>query len=322
MKNDLIDRYIYAVTKRMNHRIRDDVQKELYALVEDMLTERCGNAAPAEKDIRIVLTELGTPQELYAKYDENSGRSLIGPPYYGTYKLVTGIVLACVALGMTVSSLIIHFVEAQLWYETLLSWISMMWSGCLQGFAIVTILFAFFCRRGVQLGEPFNFDNLPPVPKRTEQISRWECVFSIAFCVIFLVLFLAAPQYIFGYWGAEKIIPLFDVDVLQGCWYLILIYGVLDIVRETVRLLERQYNRKVMLTTLVTNSLSVVVAVLWLTKPNLINGEFITHIEQIMEGDAAFIAEVFVNFQFFFLGIILFALVLDTVEAIVKTLKK
>ena len=78
MKNDLIDRYIYAVTKRMNPKIREDVQNELYGLVDDMLAERCGEVTPTEKDIRVVLTELGSPQELYAKYDEDSKKCLIG----------------------------------------------------------------------------------------------------------------------------------------------------------------------------------------------------------------------------------------------------
>ena len=34
MKNDLIDRYIYAVTRRMKPKIREDVKKELYGLVD------------------------------------------------------------------------------------------------------------------------------------------------------------------------------------------------------------------------------------------------------------------------------------------------
>ena len=60
--NDLVERYIYAATKRMPRKQREDVSLELRGLVEDMLAERCGSVTPTEKDIRIVLTELGTPQ--------------------------------------------------------------------------------------------------------------------------------------------------------------------------------------------------------------------------------------------------------------------
>ena len=80
MKNDMIERYIYAVTKRMNPKVREDVSMELRGLIDDMLLERCGDETPTDKDVRVVLTELGTPQELYAKYDDDKDKGLIGQP--------------------------------------------------------------------------------------------------------------------------------------------------------------------------------------------------------------------------------------------------
>lgn len=322
MKNDLVERYLYAVTKRLNPKIRDDVKKELEALIDDMLTERCGGAQPTEKDVRVVLTELGTPQELYAKYDGSSGKCLIGQPYYNTYKLVMEIVLPSVALGMTVSSIMIHFVETQLWYETLLSWFSMMWSGMLQGFAIVTLIFAIFNHKGVKLGESYNLDDLPPVPKKKEEISRGDCIFSIAFSVVFMVIMLAVPQYIIGYWGPDKVVALFNTDALRSSWYLILIFGSMDIVRSTIRLLEGRYNRKVMIGTVVTNCIAAVAAILWLTNPHIINPEFVTHVQDAFAGEAKFIQDIFLNFGDFFLAVILIALAADTAKAVIKYLKK
>lgn len=78
MKNDLTERYIYAVTRRLPRKQREDVSMELRGLIDDMLDERCGDVVPTEKDIRVVLTELGTPQELYARYDEEADKCLIG----------------------------------------------------------------------------------------------------------------------------------------------------------------------------------------------------------------------------------------------------
>ncbi|MBO4938460.1 MAG: hypothetical protein J6C98_05600 [Oscillospiraceae bacterium] len=322
MKNDLIERYIYAVTRRMDHRIRNDVQQELYSLVDDMLAERCGGLAPSEKDIRVVLTELGTPQELYARYSDDGEKCLIGQPYYGTWKLVTKIVLAAVGIGVTVSALLESFAGTQTWYESVLSWLAMLWSGGMQGIGVVTILFAVFSRKGVQLGEPYNLDNLPPVPKKRQQISRGDCIFAIAFCAVITVLLLAAPQYLIGYWGPDKVIALFDTQVLNRCWYLILIFAVADITRSTVRLLEGQYNRKTLIVTLAANAVAAAAAALWLTMPNLINGEFVIHVQEAMAGEEAFIRNIFMNFDRFLLVVILLALILDTVEAAVKTLKK
>ena len=88
MKNDLIERYIYAVTKRLPQKVQKDISDELRTLIDDMLVERCGELVPEEKDIRVVLTELGTPEELYEKYNPDNKKCLIGSPYYSTYFLL------------------------------------------------------------------------------------------------------------------------------------------------------------------------------------------------------------------------------------------
>lgn len=49
MKNNLIERYICAVTKRLSNSLKEDVAMELNSLIEDMLSERCGEVAPSEK---------------------------------------------------------------------------------------------------------------------------------------------------------------------------------------------------------------------------------------------------------------------------------
>ena len=40
MKHDLIERYVYAATKRLPSKNREDVSMELRGLIDDMLTER------------------------------------------------------------------------------------------------------------------------------------------------------------------------------------------------------------------------------------------------------------------------------------------
>ena len=111
MNNDLVERYIYAATKQMPRKQREDVSMELRGLVEDMLSERCGSRTPEEKDVRVVLTELGTPQELYSQYSDDADACLIGQPYYSTYVFVLKIVLGAAVVGMTISNLILQILE-------------------------------------------------------------------------------------------------------------------------------------------------------------------------------------------------------------------
>ena len=100
VKNDLIERYVYAVTKYMKADLKKDVSAELETIIQDMLEERCGDVMPTEHDIRVVLTELGTPAELASKYKSETQDCLIGQPYYNLYVYVLKIVTACVIGGM------------------------------------------------------------------------------------------------------------------------------------------------------------------------------------------------------------------------------
>lgn len=189
MNNDLIERYIYAVTKRLSRKQREDVAQELRGLIDDMLTERCGNITPTEKDVRVVLTELGTPQELYAQYDEDGKKCLIGQPYYSTYKFVLKVVLLSVAGGLTAVHLIWQIIQPQEIIGALTQWLEYTCEGLVSTFAFVTMLFAYSYHKDVQFTPSFNLEDLPPVPKKKLEISRLDAVIGIGFDVVFLAVF-------------------------------------------------------------------------------------------------------------------------------------
>ena len=316
MNHDLIERYIYAVTRRLPRKQRDDVAQELRGLIDDMLAERCDGRPPQEKDIRVVLTELGSPQELYAKYDENAQRALIGPPYYGSYVLVLKIVLSCAGFGLTLAALLSQAVEPQLWYAALGQWLSMLWQGLVTAFAFVTVLFAVFSRRGIPIGEPFNFDDLPPVPRKSREISVWEPVVGIVFSVIFAVIFLWAPQFVAFRWEDGTVTPLFLVEALRQRWYLFAGITVCGVAGESVKLLERRYNKKVMGITVAANLLSAVLFTCWLTDDAVYNPTFA---QGVMENIPA--AAFLENLPALFLAFLLLILALDTGETVYKTLR-
>lgn len=323
MKNDLIERYLYAVTKRMAPKIRDDVKKELEALIDDMLTERCSGELPTDKDIRVVLTELGSPRELYAKYDEDSKKCLIGQPYYSTYKFVLKIVLISAAAGLTIASMVLQLLEPVDWIAAAAQWGAQLWTGLLSAFAFVTLLFAFFYHKGIRLEDSFELNDLPPVPKKRQEISVWESVGNIALTVVFLVVFLVAPQIFCAVTeNGGKLIPIFDTQVIRGGWYIIVLFALVGITRDGVKLLEKRYNQKVMVTTIIADIISAVLSFWWLADSNIINPEFKAQMHQLFTGDAEIIFRIFDNFNIFFLAVILFALVLDGVEAVVRTLRK
>ena len=323
MNQDLLERYLYAATRRLPARQREDVAQELRSLVDDMLSDRCGDITPTEKDLRVVLTELGTPQELYEKYSGEAGKCLIPQPYYSTYKLVLTVVLACAGGGITIANGILLMLEPQDGMQAVLSWMGMLWNTLLGTFAFVTLLFAFFSWRKIPIGNAFDFDSLPPVPRKRERISRWECIAGIAFCVVFLVVFLGIPQVFFA-WLPEtgERIPVFDGEALRRRWYWLVLLAVCGVSREAVKLMEGRYNRRVLGVTVGTNLASAAAAAFWLTKDSLMNPDFLARLSQFFEEGEEVVITLFSHFQFFFLGVMLFALTLDTLEAAVRTLRK
>ena len=331
MKNDLIERYIYAVTKRLPKKIQDDVSQELRTLIDDMLSERCGDTTPNEYDIKSVLTELGTPSELSDKYNPETDKCLIGAPYYSTYKYVLKIVMICTGLGLILSAVltsVFTYFETStfnvtdfftgLFNEILLT----VPSGLIWGFAFVTILFAIFYRKGVKIET--KLDDLPPVPKKKQQISKGDSIFGLVFSVIFLCIFLTVPQIICVIKTDPFVtIPIFNTEVVRSLWYLTASFSALGIIREVVKLIEGRYSKKVMVTSICANVGSAIITVLWLLRDNLINPEFTANISTIFDStDNTFVINIFANFNIFFMIVILFALTLDTTETIYKTLKK
>lgn len=322
---DLIERYIYAVTKHMKASMKKDVAAELNSIIQDMLEERCQEVIPTEHDIKVVLTELGTPTELAQKYNGDSQDCLIGPPYYGTYRYVLRIVLACVAGGMFIAQVIAATTAHEIWFMVIFQTIGGILGGMLSAFAFVTLLFAFFYKRGIKVeGMTDSLDNLPPVPENKNKIPKADAIVGIIFSVIFTIIFLVCPQIICIGWaknGAAVYTPFFNLDYIRQTWYFIILFGVLGITKDCVRLFEGSYTKKLMTVTVVTNVLDGVLTAVWLGNHRVMNPGFFEGIKQLFGKEMPALPEVFINFNLVFLAVILFALTINTVETVIRTLR-
>ncbi|MDL2234734.1 hypothetical protein LJC07_01090 [Christensenellaceae bacterium OttesenSCG-928-L17] len=328
MQNDLVERYIYAVVRKLPRKMQNDVAEELRGLIQDMLDERCGDVLPTEKDIRVVLTELGAPAELSRKYSPTGEKSLIGPDYYASYLFVLRIVLCAVAGGLLLSQIILWATEPVTTGELLLSigeWLGNTFVGLLCAFAAVTISFAVFGRTGKQISfqnDGNNLDDLPPVPtKENEKISRVGAIVGICLSVLFTVLFLAIPNVIGGYFEPVGWVPLLQREALQSVWYLVAGMGVLGVFKEIIRLMEGRRTMRVMVITLLVDVLTFALLIWFVRGGFVVNPVFLEQM-QILAGEGGEI----VTLLFSNLGTILFAafalgLVMDIITTVTHALK-
>lgn len=278
MNNGLIDRYVYAVVKQLPNSTKNDIEQELRGLISDMLDERCGGLEPSETDIKVVLTELGTPSELAAKYDPRGERSLISPKYFRTYIRVMPIVLLASAFGVLLGG-IMGVISGEItgtWPQLFAELLSMVYNTLLSAFAIITIVFAVLDYKKVDIHSEDDLSKLPAVPTKKEKISRSDCIVGIVINIILLSFFLFAPQFMGGYVGvytsgaaSTTIVPFFDTEAVKSVWWLFVISFGADIVSNIYKLVVGRWNVKTAVFNAVCNVVTIVSSAVILLGKNI-----------------------------------------------------
>lgn len=322
MNNDMIERYIYAVVKGIPAKIRKDVSAELWSIISDMLEERCGEVLPTEKDIRVVLTELGKPSELAEKYNPDGKKCLIGPPYYTKYLYVLKIVLLATCLGICIASALPASIDPpRLWYQAVIQGFGTLISGITFAFAYVTLIFAIFYKKGIRLDMGTDsLDNLPPLPQSTSAIPKSGPIVEMVFTILFSILFLIAPQVI-GFKTESGWIPMFNIEVMRSLWYIIVLFMALDIIKAYIKIEEERYTHRVFLVTAYVDVADMFLACWWLLRGNLMNPEFVSAVPEIIDKNSEFLIKFFQNFQYSILVLMLLASIADIIDTFVKSRK-
>ncbi|MGI5522056.1 permease prefix domain 1-containing protein [Micromonospora sp. CA-259024] len=103
--NTLTDRYLAATLRSVPVQRRDEIATELRASIEDMIEDRTGGGQDTTTAEREVLTELGNPDRLAARYADRR-LQLIGPTYYLVWlrllKLLLSFIPAIVGTVVTI----------------------------------------------------------------------------------------------------------------------------------------------------------------------------------------------------------------------------
>lgn len=289
-----IDRYAYAVTRRLPQGQRADVERELRGLIEDMLEERGDGDQSEAGRTEAVLKAPGHPEDLAAKY-RGRERYLIGPGVYGAYLAVLAVTVASIALGMTVAFLIQLAFDPRQSVSLLAGYAVDLLLAVLQGFAWVTIVFALIERRGSRPEtdraaerKDWSPAELPPVPDPGLDIRLREPVAAIAWLVAAFTLFLASA----GWLVADRsesvhVILLFDQAAVKGHLMVLLPAFAVLLVREIAKLAARRWTRSLVLWHAAAGLAAGVAGLVFVSDPSVWNADLVRGLAEAGVLDAA-----------------------------------
>ena len=329
MENDLVNRYIYAVSSNLPAKMKTEVEQEVSSMISDLLDAKCNGASPSEEDIRTVLTELGTPEGLALRYIGEENKSLISGIYLLWYKRLLKIVVPIAAAGVAFATLLSHLLNWQPAIELLSifpTFFAEILAGAIgaafQAFAMVTIIFIILEHKKVTFDSTEFLSKLHPVPDKKSQIKIHEPIINIFWHFASLVLFLLFPYLIGIYLEGFGWIPAFNVEVIRSMWYFVVLWATLGIVREIFKLKDRRYSNGLCIVTVIINLLTGITSVFFFTHSNLLNPEFVTRVETVIQDigidQVRYLLE---HANYCLLILILFALIIDTVTTIFRTIR-
>jgi hypothetical protein len=289
---ELIDRYLYAVTSRLPENIREDVEKELKANIEDMLPEN-----PSKADVSTVLKKLGNPVKLADEYRQVK-RYLIGPGLYDNYLTLLKLVISITSLIFVLIALIEGIIGVQngdifgLGVRTITKIITAALEGSIQGALWVTLIFAILEKSGINEGAPifgkrdWSPEDLPLIPKGSKKkISRSETTFSMILLVCFISILYFQPQFISIYTkdqtGITTTTPLF-VNERLGSYIIIIIlltftqFGIL-----IYKFITAMWSIPLAIINTIHNILSALLICIMAADASLINPEFILKLSNL-----------------------------------------
>lgn len=287
---DLINRYIYAVTKSLPEKQRPDIEKELRSLIDDMV-DRIEVDEAYESKVQKVLVELGDPEILANNY-RGTEKYLIGPKYYEQYMLVIKIVLGAVFTGISIAIFIAGiFSEQKSITDIFKDYISVLFSALFQAFAWTTIAFAVAERKSANLNKKapekneWNPSKLPAIPEKKSVIPISEPIASMLFTTIFISILYSAPQLFSAYiskGGEMTVIPVFDLDIIKGYRAVLICVYLLGIFKDVLKLFGRKWTIQLSVAAVILSAASAVLMLVMLTDKGIWNPVFASELTKAM----------------------------------------
>ena len=284
--NNLIERYVHDVARRLPEKDREDVKKELRANIYDMLPEEASDEA-----IKKVLYELGSPMSLAEKY-RTKPRYLISPAYFDEYMHALKWILPLVGVAVMVIGFAVGAFDAAKSGNTnyalvisgiLSQGVSMGVSAAFQALFWTTIGFVIAehsASKDKTKGEHgWRVEDLPEVQNEKARISLSEgiaeLILSAVFAAIALMFCAGRLPFMMAFSnGGAFFYNIFSQSFLAMLVPFILISLVLSVIEGFAKIKDRRWSVFVCVSVVVKKLVEMAITLYVVNQPNILSEEF------------------------------------------------
>lgn len=272
-----IERYIYAVTKRLPESQRDEVKKDLESNIYDMLSE-----SPTDEEIDKLLHELGNPRVIAQNY-LGEQKFIIDPILYTDFKTTLKIVL--IIFGSI--SIFFNAVDALLNIGDVSFWIAFgnvtekifngLCSTLTFWFTLITLIFWGLSQSKAkdEFLNKWKLKDLPELVKPEKvTIGRVQTmvgfVFSTIFTIMGIIFLMAYIDKIGIYENGILTIQFFEQSVVNPFIPVFIISYILSVVVYILKLKNQRYTLSMVVVYSISEIISMVAFLVMINSANLI----------------------------------------------------
>lgn len=285
--SNLIERYVYDVTRRLPEKDREEVRRELTSNIYDMLTDDAD-----EGEIKKVLYDLGEPSVLAEKYRQNP-RYLISPVVYDDYVRILKWLLPLAGMVVFAIGVILGafdsikdgMVNVASFISTgLTKGVSLGCSAVFQVLIWTTIGFVVAERTGAfsdkNKDEAWKLEDLPELlPDDKNKIPLADSIVELVLMTVFSVAALLACKGLLPIifrieYDGGSVSTLFSQSFLSLCVPFIIVMMLFSIAECAVKIKARRWTSSVFITVVICDLVRLGMMLFLLYQPNMLSTEF------------------------------------------------
>lgn len=248
MKRDLVEGYLFEVTKSLPRRDRKDIKEKLEPEIYEKIEKRKKGDIETKEEVLSVLKEYGTPQEVAMKYSSIDRGALIPEPHYSHYSRNKAFAYLVAIITIILLSAFSYF---NLKYFILdLGDILVIANTVVTSFITIYIAYtiAFSLVSSSRIKNWNNFSkNLRAAPSRSGKAGIVGITFQVIFSTLLFVLIGFGSNFL--HFGFDRIETRWGVTVLLLVPVIIIyFFNVLNLAYKEI---DRRYTFGVLLTTII-----------------------------------------------------------------------